>query len=385
MPSATDTKTVKVTNKTSSKKRPHPEPQVKSPAQILPDTVSSGGADNANADKDENSTADAGTADHSIGVHSDRVVQKGAGNIRKRQRKQPRSSSKGTKATGTVGPSTDTLSLRLEAASDVPPPAQGPMSWDDIFNTKCDTMLEPTIPESTSNMEGNRFDIEPDEFQIMQGIFREMEKQRRTGDGGNGLRGSISLDSVLSDCSYLQLMESMFGNWQGTGRSFMQEVPLVSKAYEESYMRECVHESEKPCVRGINCECQFIDTHVPFVGVQFKLPVPPVTSMPSSVDIYENKLCVLCLRKQTQEIFYNIMFNKVKFHGICQLYGNICDVPGEYSKQVMLCCPLSGPVHNLPLPICVHQRNRYHVIENAGVKALKQVRVGYECFRKPSS
>jgi hypothetical protein len=49
-------------------------------------------------------------------------------------------------------------------------------------------------------------------------------------------------------------------------------VPVVTRAYEESYMRECMLEDEKPCSMGQYCECNFIDEHNGFVGVAFVMP-----------------------------------------------------------------------------------------------------------------
>jgi hypothetical protein len=49
-------------------------------------------------------------------------------------------------------------------------------------------------------------------------------------------------------------------------------VPLVTRVYEESFMRECIFEEDKPCSLGQYCECNFIDSEHSFVGVSFVMP-----------------------------------------------------------------------------------------------------------------
>jgi hypothetical protein len=138
-----------------------------------------------------------------------------------------------------------------------------------------------------------------------------------------------------------------------------------------------------------NCECQFIDEHNPFVGVQFILPVEALCNIGGSASMVEelssNKLCVLCCRKNTQSLFYEALYNHRAYSACIQLYGNICDTPGEYAKEAMLICPLSGPINNMPLPVVAHQRNRYSVVVHNGVRQLRQHRVAYEDFHVPSS
>jgi hypothetical protein len=74
-------------------------------------------------------------------------------------------------------------------------------------------------------------------------------------------------------------------------------VPVVSRAYEESYMHECMHEHDKPCNMGQYCECQFIDEQHPFVGVAFVMP---------QIDSEDLGMCILCLRKLTMMLFYRV-------------------------------------------------------------------------------
>lgn len=176
------------------------------------------------------------------------------------------------------------------------------------------------------------------------------------------------LDSILSRIPYRQILEELFG-----GETRLQpEVPLVTRAYEESFMRS-PGKDERPCAMGSECECMFIDPQQPFVGTEFLIPSEEETRQP--------QMCVLCCRKVTQQLFHDMLFGGVSFRGVIQRYGNICEQPGEYARQVMLICPPNGHVHCLPLPIVSHQRNRYSVRASNGTKYLRQHRVSFEDFR----
>jgi len=52
------------------------------------------------------------------------------------------------------------------------------------------------------------------------------------------------------------------------------EIPLVSRVYQEQFMRHCITAHEKPCCMGNQCECMMISKTNPFVGVQFAVPTP---------------------------------------------------------------------------------------------------------------
>jgi hypothetical protein len=219
---------------------------------------------------------------------------------------------------------------------------------------------------------------------VMRGLYHQVEKLARRP--GCALEDGIHLDSIMTHIPYVEVMEQMFG---GTNVVDSASVPVVTRAYEESYMREVIGGVDEPCIMGSNCECQFVDEHNPFVGVQFALPVEALSSSAMSAGLVEelstNKMCVLCCRKNTQALFYEALYNHRAYSACIQLYGNICDRPGEYAKEAMLICPISGPVNNMPLPVVAHQRNRYSVVIHNGVRQLRQHRVAYEDFRAPSS
>lgn len=182
----------------------------------------------------------------------------------------------------------------------------------------------------------------------------------------------LQLDHVLSSIPYQTMLESLFGGVSGP----VPDIPLVTKTYEESFMREPCG-GEKPCAMGDRCECMFIDKNAPFVGVEFLLRGETNASKTP-------KMCVLCCRRTTQKLFYDICYSGKRVQGLIQHYGNLCNQPGEYARECMLICPPGTQWHGMPLPVMSHQRNRYRVTIVAGVKHLEQLRVSYEDFATPS-
>jgi hypothetical protein len=148
-------------------------------------------------------------------------------------------------------------------------------------------------------------------------------------------------------------------------------VPLVTRAYEESFMRECMLPEDRPCSLGQFCECNFIDREHEFVGVSFVMP-----DLRSS----DNSMCILCLRKLTQMLFYRLVNGGYKTSHLFQIYGNICDVTGEYHNSAMLVMPKHSAVHSMPLPVVAHQRSKYRVVLRDGKRHLTQLNVYFEDF-----
>jgi hypothetical protein len=147
-------------------------------------------------------------------------------------------------------------------------------------------------------------------------------------------------------------------------------IPYVTKAYEESFMREPLNSTERLCAKGEHCECMFIDLQNPFTCIEFLLPGEKQPSTPH--------LCVVCCRAVTQQLYYDIMFDKHDFGGVIQRFGNIHSQPGEYSLDAMLIAAPNVPLQIMPLPIVSHQRNRYSVFVKHGIKHLKQSRVYFQ-------
>ena len=152
-------------------------------------------------------------------------------------------------------------------------------------------------------------------------------------------------------------------------------VPQVTKDTEEGFMVEAKSEEEQ-CVMKDSCECMYIDEQEKFVGTQFVLP---------ELDVNTEGLCVLCLRKRTQLLFYSIVHQGRQSNAIIQKYGNFCGLDNEYHPQAMLIMPPTGPVHVMPLPIVAHQRNRYRVIKKDNLRCIEQVGVSMMDFGSASS
>jgi hypothetical protein len=128
----------------------------------------------------------------------------------------------------------------------------------------------------------------------------------------------LDLDVILSRVPYREILENLYGRDQKPN----SDVPVVSRIYEESYMRE-PNKGERSCASGELCECNFIDPCMPFTAVEFIIPNGNYQDTP--------QFCVLCSRKVTQKLFYDILFTGKEAHGVIQRYGNICGVPGQYS------------------------------------------------------
>ena len=183
---------------------------------------------------------------------------------------------------------------------------------------------------------------------------------------GGGAPQHLDTESLLARLPYKRMLNDMFG---GNLRGNLQNpaIPYVTRAYEEGFMRERTHSNERECAKGPQCECMFIDRGRPFVGVEFLLPGEPTARTPH--------MCVLCCRATTQQLYYDVMFDKHEFPGTIQRFGNIHSQPGEYALDAMLIAVPSAPAHIMPLPIVSHQRNRYTVFVAGGIKRLRQTRV----------
>jgi hypothetical protein len=192
----------------------------------------------------------------------------------------------------------------------------------------------------------------------------------------------IELESIVANVPFLETMQLMF-SLDDANTNNRYKVPIITKDYEEMYMRESFLVDDIDCIMGSNCECMFIDAQMPFVGTRF-WSEQFVSGIDTDMNI-SNKMCVLCCRKNTQQLFYDLIFSGVRFNGFIQLYGNICSTPNEYAKEAVLICPPNGPVACMPYPVVAHQRNRYTVVVKNGVKYMKQHNVFYEDFHKPSS
>ncbi len=125
----------------------------------------------------------------------------------------------------------------------------------------------------------------------------------------------LNLDVILSRVPYKEILENLYGRDEYTA----PPVPLITRVYEESFMREPT-KGERACASGDLCECNFIDPCMPFTAAEFLLPGEDYPQHP--------QMCVLCCRKVTQKLFYDILFTGKEMHCVIQRYGNICGVPG---------------------------------------------------------
>ena len=181
---------------------------------------------------------------------------------------------------------------------------------------------------------------------------------------------TLTFETVLSNVPYQKILENLFGG------SAMPDctVPVVTKAYEESYMRECMYQTEKKCVMGLECECRFIDKENQFTGVEFAIP-GQTHSTP--------QMCVLCSRKLTQKLYYDMLYRPPVTHvGTIQRYGVLCSVEGEYSIDYVLTMPPHGPVQCMPYPSPVHSRNNYSIKVHSATRYI--VQRPESAFRPPS-
>ena len=183
--------------------------------------------------------------------------------------------------------------------------------------------------------------------------------------------GGLNMDHILARVPYKSMLENLFGNLDET----IPHVPILSRAYEESFMRQAMP-GERQCVMGDMCECMHIDKASPFVGVELRLQGDPEQTQ---------MMCVLCSRSATQKCFYDICFLGRPIRGVIQLYGGVFGQPGEYATECMLSCPRTMPLSCMPVPVMSHQRNRYSVVTHSGIKQLRQHNVGWEDFQPPSS
>lgn len=247
-----------------------------------------------------------------------------------------------------------------------------PASWDPssavkrrrrTFLEETDISAQETIPVHV--------DFQSD---LQQTIMRKLNATNHLDVGSRTDSEHLNLDHILSRVPYKSMLENLFNSVSADGEDAVQPVPILGRAYEESFMRQA-HAGEQSCVMGDLCECMFIDKNAPFIGVELRLQGDPD----------QPQMCVLCSRATTQKCFYDICFLGRSVKGVIQRYGGIFGQPGEYAQEVMIIPPRSMGLASMPVASVSHQRNRYSVVVHGGIKHLKQHRVGAEDFHHPSS
>lgn len=190
------------------------------------------------------------------------------------------------------------------------------------------------------------------------------------------LECALNLSTILSGVAYREILQNLFGcDHHGDGvPPLLDDIPVVSKAYEEAFMRESMLPSERPCVMGAECEGHFISKEHRFACTEFLLPGEERT---------EPRMCVLCCRKHTQKLYYDLLYSPSSTHmGVIQRYGVVVGVPDEYAAQGTLIMPATGPVHSMPYPSVAYCRANYTVVARNAVRFVVQDKgLG---FRPPS-
>lgn len=194
----------------------------------------------------------------------------------------------------------------------------------------------------------------PEKGQVLDMVIASMEQKKPTTEADE----EIEVDCLICKLPYKKMLSDLFGaNYGGEGVKPPQ-IPYVSRAYEESFMREPMHPGERKCVKGKNCECMFIDTDQPFIGVEFLLPgerQPPTPHM-----------CVLCCRAVTQQLYYDVVFDKqVLSQSLCprrisaimvallQHHSSAYSRPAHTLMATKEPTPTVAPTVNAPLSACM--------------------------------
>jgi hypothetical protein len=242
-----------------------------------------------------------------------------------------------------------------------------PLSWDPTQQASAAKKRKRTFLEET--------DAKAAQLELGETVPFQSDLQqtilRRLNAGETGPAPELCLDHILARVPYKAMLEGLFSSLDAD----VPDVPILSKAYEETFMRQAAH-GERPCAMGEQCECMHIDRTAPFVGVELRLPRDPEG---------EPQLCVLCSRATTQKCFYDMCYLGRPVKGVIQRYGCIFGQPGEYATECMLVCPRALGLASMPVPSMSHQRNRYSVVSHGGVKHLRQHRVSHEDFQPPPS
>lgn len=171
-------------------------------------------------------------------------------------------------------------------------------------------------------------------------------------------------------------------NSTNTYPQIQHNLPLVTKEYEEAFLREPIG-MERACAAGNDCEGLVINSSPGFVLREFLLPHDHERFQRCGTLPRNPQLCLLCTRKDIQRNLLALKARPVTITGVLfsiQSYGNIIDQVGEYKHGI--CHPVQ-PEFGIVAPIVRHKRKllRY-MVDAQGVRWYKQIRVEYEDPRK---
>lgn len=243
-----------------------------------------------------------------------------------------------------------------------------PATWNDASKRK--STDSDAVHEQAAKRARKRFEFQSTEqhsesawdlLRRLQGHLHDTERAQHKATDLT-IEASVMLSSVPFLEHLAQIDDSMA----------QHDVPVVTRAYEETYMRGRMHDKEAECAMGPQCECMMLDSRARFVGVQFEIP--------STTGEMGNNLCIFCLRKITLLLFYEALLKGMPIAKPIQKYGNITGQPNEYHPSAMLMCPKNGPIHCMPLPIVAHQRSTLRVEVLGGVHYVRQQGVYMENF-----
>ena len=232
---------------------------------------------------------------------------------------------------------------------------QVPPEWKTTFRKR-------KSPNATGTQQQRKKSKNSDSSSVSQGSLEQLSidicKEILDSKESKNKHELENFDSILSTVPYQQILQSIFSDEKFAARN----IPVITRSYEESFMREPLNRNERPCAMGQHCECMRIDPQNQFVGVEFKLPVEETIGP---------HLCVLCSRKMTQKLFYDLMYGDI-YNGYIQRYGVIVNSNGEYKSEYCLIMPPQGHVQCMPYPSVAHCRNNYTVQIRSCIRYLVQ-------------
>ena len=124
----------------------------------------------------------------------------------------------------------------------------------------------------------------PEKGQLKQMVMAHLSKPSSNDEAH---QREMEVHCLLSKLPYQKMLSDLFTKHDKEVLP-SSNLPYVTRAYEESFMREPLNSTERLCAKNENCECMFIDPEKPFVAVEFLLPGEKKPATPH--------LCVVCCR-----------------------------------------------------------------------------------------
>jgi hypothetical protein len=154
-------------------------------------------------------------------------------------------------------------------------------------------------------------------------------------------------------------------------------LPPITRAYEESYMREPMGD-EAPCMNGRTCEgweIMRICYNAPgFTLRAFYFPDEEAKALQTGDWRTKERKCILCMRFSIHKALINIRARRkaVPKDTLIQNYRNITNAPGEYRAEDT---DMSRGQYfeGMTDPVVMHRRNCYRPASNNGVRGLDQM------------